>query len=309
MKTLRKGDTGPEVRTLQEKLAATGYPLPAGVHFGAKTDTAVRNFQRKKTLLADGIVGAKTWLALGVKDAATARPKPANGLTDWLSLLGAIGVYFAASAKNAPASLASSRPASQLNTSHNGLLFIYTREAWAGRSNVLHWPGGSSGVTLGPGYDMKERTEAAIAKDMQAIGVPAEKAKEIAKGAGLKGDSAKKFAADNSMKDKELIKLRNEDEFKLLKMVVPAYEAQVRNRITANLLQHEFDALVSFAYNIGSVPPAIANLINRGKIRNALTEMKTRNTSGGKVDKGLIKRRELEVTLYCFGDYGKLSVV
>ncbi len=305
MKTLRKGDTSPEVHTLQEKLSATGYPLPAGVHFGAKTDTAVRNFQRKKTLLADGIVGAKTWLALGVKDAATARPKPANGLTDWLSLLGAIGVYFAASAKNAPASLASSRPASQLHTSEKGLQFIYTREALEGRSNVLHWPGGSSGVTLGPGYDMKERTEAAIAKDMQAIGQPADTAKKIAKGTGLKGDSAKKFAADN----KSLVLLDEKIEFKLLKIIVPAYEAQVRNRITANLLQHEFDALVSFAYNIGSVPPAIANLINRGKIRNALTEMKTRNTSGGKVDKGLIKRRELEVTLYCFGDYGKLRVV
>ena len=156
---------------------------------------------------------------------------------------------------------------------------------------------------------MKERTEAAIAKDMQAIGVPANTAKKIAKGAGLQGDSAKKFAADNSMKGKELIELIDKVEFKLLKIIVPAYEAQVRNRITANLLQHEFDALVSFVYNIGSVSPAIANHINRGKIRNALTEMKAKNTSGGKVDKGLIKRRELEVTLYSFGDYGKLRVV
>ena len=132
---MRKGDTGPEVRTLQEKLSATGYPLPAGDRFSAKTDTAVRNFQRKKTLLADGIVGAKTWLALGVKDTATARAKPANGLTDWLSLLGAIGVYFAASAKNAPASLASSRPASQLHTSEKGCcLFIPGRH---GRAEVM----------------------------------------------------------------------------------------------------------------------------------------------------------------------------
>lgn len=169
----------------------------------------------------------------------------------------------------------------------------------------MHWPGGSSGVTLGPGYDMKERTEAAIVKDMQAIGQSTETAKKIAKGAGLKGENAKKFVADNKL----LVTLDDKDEFGLLKLIVPDYETRVKGRVTVDLLQHEFDALVSAAYNIGSIPLAVANAINKGKIRDGLTELKARNTSGGKVEKGLVKRRELEITLYSFGYYGNIRVV
>ena len=198
---------------------------------------------------------------------------------------------------------------SLLKTSEKGLQFIYTREAWSGRSNILHWPGGGSGVTLGPGYDMKERTEESIAKDMQAIGQSADIAKKIAKGAGLKGDDAKKFVKDNNVEGNVLVQLSDKNELELLKLIVPAYEAHVKRRITIDLLQHEFDALVSFAYNIGSIPLAVANPLNQGKIRNALTEFKARNTSGGKVNKVLVKRREQELTLYNFGDYGYLRIV
>lgn len=61
MPTIRRGSTGDAVRTLQEKL---GNVTVDGV-FGAKTDAAVRAFQRSKGLTADGIVGPKTWAALG----------------------------------------------------------------------------------------------------------------------------------------------------------------------------------------------------------------------------------------------------
>jgi hypothetical protein len=126
MKTLRKGDRAPEVRTLHQKLSAMGYPLAPGDTFNAKTETAVRNFQRKNKLLADGIVGAKTWLALGIKDAAMARAKPLNLLSDWLSLLGAFGVYTAALAKNAPPSLQMSRAVSLMHTSEKRLtVYLY----------------------------------------------------------------------------------------------------------------------------------------------------------------------------------------
>ena len=254
MKTLRKGDRSPEVRTLHQKLSAMDYPLAPADLFSAKTDNAVRNFQRKNKLLPDGVVGAKTWLALDTKQTAKtpARPvtpaKPFNPLTDWLTLLGALGVQFSATAKTAPPSLELSRPVSLLKTSEKGLQFIYTREAWSGRSNILHWPGGGSGVTLGPGYDMKERTEESIAKDMQAIGQSADIAKKIAKGAGLKGDDAKKFVKDNNVEGNVLVQLSDKNELELLKLIVPAYEAHVKRRITIDLLQHEFDALVSFAW-------------------------------------------------------------
>jgi murein L,D-transpeptidase YcbB/YkuD len=63
---LKRGDSGPDVVTLQQKLAAAGFnPGTADGNFGAATQTAVMNFQRSKNLPADGVVGPSTWAALG----------------------------------------------------------------------------------------------------------------------------------------------------------------------------------------------------------------------------------------------------
>lgn len=52
---------GSDVRKLQEKLKAAGFAISVadGV-FGPGTDNAVKEFQKKKNLVADGIVGSKT---------------------------------------------------------------------------------------------------------------------------------------------------------------------------------------------------------------------------------------------------------
>ena len=195
-----------------------------------------------------------------------------------------------------------SRPASQLRISENGLKFIYTLEARRNVSNQLHWPRGSSGVTLGPGYDMKERTEAEITTDMLAIGVDITTAKKIAKGSGLEGPKAQQFVNDNE----NLVKLRDQQEMMLLKHIAPRYEAMVRRGITTDLLQHEFDALVSFAYNPGRKFSTVARLINQGKTAEAVRTIKKVIKSGGSVNKGLVNRREREVVLYLYNNYGKL---
>ena len=64
---LKKGSRGDAVATLQKKLKQWGYYTGAvdGV-FGRQTDAAVRYFQRKNGLKADGIVGQKTAAALGM---------------------------------------------------------------------------------------------------------------------------------------------------------------------------------------------------------------------------------------------------
>lgn len=58
--TLRRGADDPLVVTLQNKLRIT----PTSTHFGPKTEAAVREFQRSKGMVPDGIVGPKTWAAL-----------------------------------------------------------------------------------------------------------------------------------------------------------------------------------------------------------------------------------------------------
>ena len=57
---------------------------------------------------------------------------------------------------------------------------LYGFEAWKNHSNHLHWPGGSSGVTLGPGYDMRQRTRQEIFADLTAIGIDRKSAEEVA---------------------------------------------------------------------------------------------------------------------------------
>ncbi len=66
---LKIGSNGPEVTQLQHLLIEKTIPRPniqgLGV-FGPTTDVAVRTFQRQKGLVDDGIVGPRTWAALGV---------------------------------------------------------------------------------------------------------------------------------------------------------------------------------------------------------------------------------------------------
>lgn len=74
--TLRKGSEGPHVKELQKALLLHGYDLPkygADGKFGAETEKAVRVFQRNMGLVEDGVVGRKTWAALGSAKAAQAK--------------------------------------------------------------------------------------------------------------------------------------------------------------------------------------------------------------------------------------------
>jgi murein DD-endopeptidase MepM/ murein hydrolase activator NlpD len=59
-KTVSRGSKGADVKYLQKKLGIT-----ADGDFGPNTDKAVRAFQSSKGLVVDGIVGAKTWAAIG----------------------------------------------------------------------------------------------------------------------------------------------------------------------------------------------------------------------------------------------------
>lgn len=69
MKTIKKGSHGPDVATLQQKLNVNADGV-----FGAKTEEAVKAYQRANGLSVDGIVGAKTWSALGFETADEITP-------------------------------------------------------------------------------------------------------------------------------------------------------------------------------------------------------------------------------------------
>jgi peptidoglycan hydrolase-like protein with peptidoglycan-binding domain len=64
--TISRGASGPAVTALQHQLRFQyGYrAVTVDGKFGAATQTAVKSFQTKKGLRADGIVGSATWQAL-----------------------------------------------------------------------------------------------------------------------------------------------------------------------------------------------------------------------------------------------------
>jgi N-acetyl-anhydromuramyl-L-alanine amidase AmpD len=64
LRSLRIFDRGDDVKDVQRRLNARGAYLTADGIFGRATDQAVRQFQRRAGLKADGIVGPKTMSAL-----------------------------------------------------------------------------------------------------------------------------------------------------------------------------------------------------------------------------------------------------
>lgn len=62
---LKRGSSGADVEELQRKLIAKGINIgPVDGLFGPKTEDAVRRFQERHGLQADGIVGPQTQGAL-----------------------------------------------------------------------------------------------------------------------------------------------------------------------------------------------------------------------------------------------------
>ena len=85
---LKKGSTGEAVQLVQKKLKQWGYYTGAvdGI-FGSQTEAAVRYFQRKNGLVADGIVGKKTAAALGISLSGSAGSGGAAAGDDEIELL------------------------------------------------------------------------------------------------------------------------------------------------------------------------------------------------------------------------------
>lgn len=84
---------------------------------------------------------------------------------------------------------------------------------------------------------------------------------------------------------------------RLLKTGLVSYENDVLKLVKVKLSQNQFDALVSFAYNVGSRALSTSTLLkklNAGDIKGAADEFLRWNKAGGKEMPGLTKRRKAE---------------
>lgn len=68
----RRGSTGSEVKTIQQKLINWGYLTgSADGIYGAKTEAAVKRFQQNNGLTADGVAGSATLAKMGISSNTT----------------------------------------------------------------------------------------------------------------------------------------------------------------------------------------------------------------------------------------------
>lgn len=65
-RTVRRGDTGANVYTVQYLVTYHGFPTTIDGIFGPNTESSVRAFEQSRGLTVDGIVDASTWVPLVV---------------------------------------------------------------------------------------------------------------------------------------------------------------------------------------------------------------------------------------------------
>lgn len=71
-RTLRSGDTGEDVRWVQTRLKALGYAAPVNSYYDSATIAAVKAFQKKNGITADGLAGKQTFTLLNSSQARKA---------------------------------------------------------------------------------------------------------------------------------------------------------------------------------------------------------------------------------------------
>lgn len=97
----------------------------------------------------------------------------------------------------------------------------------------------------------------------------------------------------NGLTDQQVLDLLSQD-------VQPAEQA-VNNGVKVALDQNQFDALVSFTFNVGVgafTGSTLLKVLNQSQYDGVPDQLRRWNKAGGKVVQGLVNRRENEVKLW-----------
>jgi lysozyme len=96
--------------------------------------------------------------------------------------------------------------------------------------------------------------------------------------------------------------INKQQAFDMFKEIANRFAKRVDTLVTSNINQNQFNALVSFAYNVGTGNFSSSTLLKKvNKNPNDLTlkaEFLRWNKAGGKVLNGLTKRRNEEADIY-----------
>jgi lysozyme len=95
----------------------------------------------------------------------------------------------------------------------------------------------------------------------------------------------------------------------MLEVELEEFEGYINDNVTAPLSQNQFDALVSWVYNLGPAnlkASTMLKVLNSGDYEGVPAQIKRWNKAGGKVLEGLIRRREAEALLFIGRDWNEV---
>jgi lysozyme len=99
--------------------------------------------------------------------------------------------------------------------------------------------------------------------------------------------------------------ITEEKAIELLQQDMAVFEKAVKDSVKVPLTQNQFDALVSFAFNVGAGAlrkSTLLRLLNQGKYEEVPAQFLRWNKGGGKVLAGLTRRRKAEGHLFVTGE-------
>ena len=107
------------------------------------------------------------------------------------------------------------------------------------------------------------------------------------------------YGSTKGVKEGDSITQEEADELLLHEM--DEYEGYVKDSVTVDLDQNQFDALVSWVFNLGPSnlkASTMLRVLNSKEFEEVPSQIKRGNKAGGKVLQGLIRRREAEALLF-----------
>ena len=232
----QRPDAKAEIKHLQRLLHLLGGTLEADGFYGQATHDGVVAVQQRAGLPPTGSVDDATWLALE------------HQLLDNASRLTAEDL------NKAP----SPRDVKMRDDFHGDISWIHHREGHAGKA---YWPGGASGVTLDPGFDLGQQEPEQLDEHYRHILTP-QQLKACHKCVGMKGHSAKSHLdASSDLLD---IHLTRDAALAVFPAVVAPYWVAIvkrfpalANKDTPGAVQ---TALLSLAFNRGAYNRDLASL-------------------------------------------------
>jgi lysozyme len=108
---------------------------------------------------------------------------------------------------------------------------------------------------------------------------------------------------------KEGDSITQEDADKLLMHEIKEYEGYVNDLVEVDLEQNQFDALVSWVFNLGPAKlksSTLLKVLNAKDYEGVPAQIKRWNKAGGKVLQGLVRRREAESLLFTGEDWSTI---